>query len=696
MKVLDKPTQDFTYDSIVIGAGGGGMGLLFALHISGYLSNHKVGVIEPQEKNENDRTWCFWARESDPIVKFWQPIISKKWDHVMVQGRKKSIAPYSYYHIRSADLYKYVTGILASYDNLHWIRSRAHQVDIQQESCFVRLEGGVIQSNYVFDSRLNASQTDMLLAENTLWQSFVGWRVKLSAPIDDKETIRLMDFGIPQDGFTQFIYVLPTKDKEALVEVTRFGTDKIDPGYADKILHPWLQSHVTNYEVQEVESGAIPMHMGLNPAEASHPEGLRHIPIGTAAGNVKATTGYAIHAIFQHSMKLSEALRSSSGNFPTAFHSERFNFYDLLLLFILIHLPEWGRPIFERLFQRVSPSRVLTFLDEKTSVWQEIPLLCSLPFKPFLHALWSTIFHSPKESRQISDYYPLKLSFIAPLIIAFVALGINWLAPSTLEIIGSGALLLGLVFPGIPHGALDHCLSPAGRLKGAGLFRFILLYLLIMAAIIAVWYLSPLFGVLTFIVYSAWHFGETDLRHWGIFSPFKAWFYGFALLLFILGTHLEETGLYFQALGVSVSLSYLSDFSIEIAAMSMILVLSMGLFTSSHARYSWAQTVLILLIGSFLPLIPAFGLYFIGLHSVRGWSHLKNGLAKSSGKLMRQALPFSMGAYLIFAVLLMLKGFTDFDVQGLIPAIFVFLAAISAPHILLMHRFYGRPKSKTL
>lgn len=690
MQVLDKSSPDFIYDAVVIGAGGGGMSLLFALHHSGYLIDHKVLVIEPETKIQNDRTWCFWAKETDPIVRQWQPIISEKWDYVIVQGRKQPIAPYQYYHIRSADLYAYVTDALAVYDDLHWIRSKANQVNLSEDNnCEVILEDGAISAKYVFDSRLNSDQLQMLQEKHTVWQSFAGWRVKLSAPIDDDESIRLMDFDIPQDGYTQFIYVLPTDNNEALVEVTRFGTDKIDKLYADNILKSWLQDFDSNYEILEIESGAIPMHMGLNPIAEKHQPGLRHIPIGTSAGAVKATTGYAIHAIFQHSMKLSEALKDSTASLPTPFHSGRFNFYDRLLIYILIHFPSWGRPIFEQLFQKVSPVKVLTFLDEKTNLWQEIPLLLSLPFKPFLKALWSTTFQSSKIPRNVSDYYPLKRSFIVPLIIAFIALGMYWWTPVALEVIAPGALLIGLVFPGIPHGALDHCLSPAGQLRGMALIRFILLYLFFMAAIIALWYFSPLLGVLTFIAYSAWHFGETDLRHWGIFSPSKAWFYGLALLLFILVTHWEETNQYFKALGVNVSLVYLSDFSEEIAIMSMIIILIMGLFTSAQARYSWAQTVIILVIGSFLPLLPAFGLYFIGLHSVRGWTHLRNGLGKSSGKLMRQALPFSMGAYLMFVALFFMILYTDFDVKGLIPAIFVFLAAISAPHIIMMHRFYG-------
>lgn len=693
MQVLDKPAPDFTYDAVVIGAGGGGMSLLFALHTSGYLKDHKVLVIEPDTKIKNDRTWCFWAKETDPIVQQWRPMISQEWDYVIVQGNKLPIAPYRYYHIRSADLYSYVTDALAGYDDLHWIRSIANQVNMRQDNtCEVNLEDGVISAKYVFDSRLNSNQINMLQEEDTVWQSFAGWRVKLSAPIDDEESIRLMDFDIPQDGYTQFIYVLPTDNNEALVEITRFGTDKIDKPYADKVLKQWLQSHGSNYEIIEIESGSIPMHMGLNPVSEKHQSGLRHIPIGTSAGTVKATTGYAIHAIFQHSIKISEALQNSPERLPTPFHSARFNFYDRLLIYILIHFPGWGKPIFEQLFQKVSPVKVLTFLDEKTKLWQEVPLLLSLPFKPFLNALWSTTFQSSNEPRRVSDYYPLKLSFIVPLIIAFIALGMYWWTPTTLEIIAPGALLLGLVFPGIPHGALDHCLSPAGQLKGKALIRFVLLYLFFMVSIIALWYFSPLLGVLTFIAYSAWHFGETDLRHWDIFSPFKAWFYGFALLLFILGTHWEETSHYFQSLGITVSLSYLGDFSDEIANMSLVIILSMGLFMSAQARYSWVQTVSILVIGSFLPLIPAFGLYFIGLHSVRGWTHLKNGLGRTSGKLIRQALPFSMGAYLMFAVLFFMILYTDFDVNGLIPAIFVFLAAISAPHILMMHRFYGHSK----
>jgi len=108
------------------------------------------------------------------------------------------------------------------------------------------------------------------------------------------------------------------------------------------------------------------------------------------------------------------------------------------------------------------------------------------------------------------------------------------------------------------------------------------------------------------------------------------------------------------------------------------------------AGLSWINTIAVLAAGAFLPLIPAFALYFIGIHSVRGWMHLRKGLGASSWSLMKQALPFSMGAYFLFLLMLLFDRYFGLSFEGLIPGMFMFLAALSAPHILQMHRYYKR------
>lgn len=64
---------------IIIGSGGSGMSLLWALIKEQVCRKQTVLVIEPETKDKNDRTWCFWAHKSDDIVQDYQSIIQHSW-----------------------------------------------------------------------------------------------------------------------------------------------------------------------------------------------------------------------------------------------------------------------------------------------------------------------------------------------------------------------------------------------------------------------------------------------------------------------------------------------------------------------------------------------------------------------------------------------------------------------------------------
>jgi lycopene beta-cyclase len=680
------PDAAASYDFILIGAGGAGMCLLLALHERGGLSGKRVLVLEPERKDANDRTWCFWAKDSDPIAQSLGALASHRWDFAWVGGAQQALSPYRYYHLRSADFYAHVKNAMRQYPLVEWRQAAAEEVIEAEDVVWVQASGQRFSADRVFDSRLGPQQIQQLQqGDETIWQSFVGWRVHLTAPLSEPQAIRLMDFDIAQDGAAQFVYLLPTASDEALVEVTRFGKAPIAGARAEQLLASWIGEYLGSYEILESEAGCIPMSQCLNPAAPQHPAAARVIPIGTAAGAVKASTGYALERMYRHACGIAAALENQAP-LPTPYSKPRFAFYDRLLLWLLAHRPELGKPIFEQLFRRVPLPRVLAFLDEKSSLPQEIPLLLSLPIPPFLLALgragWAPARPTARPEALSSQGAAITLA------VAALALVLQYLVPGLLQALAPPVLLLGMVFPGIPHGALDHCLSPAGQLQGLALLRFIAFYVAIMGGILLVWLLSPPLALLAFLLYSAWHFGETDLRHWGAFRPARAWLHGAAALGFILAAHPAEFEAYLQALGLGAHRSFPPLLLKGVAAASLAGLLGTGFFIPSRAWVSWLQTLLVLLAGAFLPLLLAFGLYFIGVHSLSGWRHLQAGLKVPHAALLRQSLPFSLGAFALFALLLAVSYLAELPFEGMIPGLFVFLAAISAPHIWFMHVFY--------
>lgn len=647
------------YDLALIGAGGAGMCVLHALHEAGVLHRLRVLVLEPLVKKQNDRTWCFWAKPNDPLLQAFGKSCSHQWTTARAGGRTQALAPYIYYQIRSSDLYAQVQEEMQAYPGVEWRQEAVSTLSSSPEQMVLQTDQASYASRLVFDSRITPDQ----FQADGLWQSFTGLRIRLHRPQFDPQQLDLMRFDIPQASSTQFLYILPSSPTEALVELTRFDRRLLDPAEAWAFLHDWCGQQFGGFEIEEVENGRIPMQQ-LPVGPRHHAPGQRHIPIGTAAGAVKSSTGYALKNMYEHAQALTVALDKGSP-LPAIQQAPRFAFYDRLLLDILRRQPERGSAIFTRLFQHVPIPQVFRFLEEKSSLPQELPILAALPLPTFLAALRRAMGPS-----------------ILLMLLLLVCLLLQMLAPDSLSIVAPLLLVGGLLFPGIPHGAVDHLL--AGQPQP--LPRFIGYYLLVMLLVVALWWIFPALGLTGFLLYSAWHFGQTDFRHWELPQGGRSFLYGSALLLFLLSSHPTALTYYLNALAVPLPAL---PFTALAGGSAGLLLLGLAWIPRQH-RPSYAFTLLILFAGAALPLLLAFGFYFIGLHSARGWQHLTTQLALSNRQLLRQALPFSAAAWLMFLGLGLATRWYPISFEGWIPAFFVFLSAISAPHVLQMHRFYRR------
>ena len=87
-----------------------------------------------------------------------------------------------------------------------------------------------------------------------------------------------------------------------------------------------------------------------------------------------------------------------------------------------------------------------------------------------------------------------------------------------------------------------------------------------------------------------------------------------------------------------------------------------------------------------LPLPVAFGIYFIGQHSVQAWSHLTNQLKMNESPIWKEALPFTMGALILLVGCVWNPMTVDLRPELLI----IVGSCITLPHILCMDTFYRR------
>jgi lycopene beta-cyclase len=392
-----------SYNYTIVGAGASGLWLANAMIDNGLLDNKTLCIVENDNNKLNDRTWCYWEKNAlkEP------QIISKEWRLIkdLYGKRNNQIFPYRYYHVKSNDFYQHLKTKLKKNPNIYWKVETVKTVDkITESKLCVQTINQSWETNYAFLSALPTANKDLeteklnqyLGKQNKkifIWQSFVGYRIKTANPVFNPSEIIMMDFNVDQANATQFFYELPLSENEALVEFTRFGTEIIDYDYAINQIENRLKNKNISYQILEIEKGAIPMTPQFDQQNNSLASNQNIIYIGTLGGAIKPTTGYGFKRMFHYAEKLAEALKNEENtNLPTMKRKWRFRIYDIILLQILVDTPHLGKNIFQTLFTNQPITRILKFLDEETSVIEEIKIFSKLPLLTFIKSLFKYIF----------------------------------------------------------------------------------------------------------------------------------------------------------------------------------------------------------------------------------------------------------------------------------------------------------------
>ena len=630
------------------------------------LDKLSILIVDSALKTTSDKTFCFWAEEEAQITKDLGFLIKNSWNRIMdSSGDTHEILPYTYQHIDSLDLYDFIRDIERD-AHIGRLMANVDTVSRDADGPYIVTNEGLIRGRTIFDSRPPIFQKTKTVQKH-LYQSFIGWVIETEEDIPESDSFRLMDFDIEQNGFTQFMYVLPFSKNKALIEVTRFGNEPIDATHAETLLHEYANRNYGNFKISANEVGCIPM----SNFEIEQSNELGIIPIGAKGGQIKPSTGYAFKNMFEQSLEIADRIENELVPFQTSPQKnktkpKRFAFYDSILLTILDKTPEKGRSIFLALFQKSETNLVLKFLDEKTTVWEEVVLFSKLPLIPFLSALFQLFIHS-------KSFRP------AMLIVICLALFVLGNQTTAQNILGYGLLFIGFVTVGIPHGAIDHLIeSDNWELKGIA--KFTVNYLSKAIIMLILWLLFPPIALLFFLLFSSWHFGQTDGKNWR-FSGLTSFLWGASVLSYFLGTHTIETSAILSAIGSQF-------FNLAIPFWALLPWFCFALVTK---RMPLFLTLIWLLLSSQLPLILAFGIYFVGQHSLSSWSHSAEYLKRTTKSLWMHSLPFHLGAWALLTITMVLNTFfiqtTESEVWGIF---FIFISCISFPHVVWMHKLHLR------
>ena len=273
---------------------------------------------------------------------------------------------------------------------------------------------------------------------------------------------------------------------------------------------------------------------------------------------------------------------------------------------------------------------------------------------------------------------------------------------SNSEIISPLICFLLILTIGISHGSLDHSKGKKllNILNISNIFYFYLMYILIGVLVIILWLLLPSATLVLFLIIASYHFGKEDtdfLKDNNI--KLNQLFYflkGILIIVAPLNFHFEETVNIFKLLFLDgekfyVFLGYVENLKIIPIIFMLSLISSMYLFFKNFKFVNFSiflDFFSILILNYYLTPLLAFTFYFCFLHSIRHSISLIFELDRNDFKngfliFLKKALPLTLiTAILFISSLLVLKNYYVLD-NAILKVIFIGLASLTFPHILL-------------
>ena len=348
-----------------------------------FFKEKKILLIDADDKKKNDRTWCFW--EDKPGI--FQPIVYKEWESIDFYSSSFSgrweIAPYRYKMIRGIDLYRFVFAQISSHPNIHFLQDKVQHLRTENGRAFVQASTVEFNAQYLFNSIV--FQPELLQQKGSLLQHFKGWMISTEEEQFDSRFATFMDFRMGKPEQNAFVYVLPLTNKKALVEYTVLSSSLLSNEEYNERLTTYTSQflRIYDFKIEEKEFGVIPMSNFAFAKQSASPV----IHVGTAGGQTKGSSGYTFQFIQKQTDAIIQLLLNNKHPVKQDnLLNKRFKLYDDTLLHVLCSQQLTASKIFSDLFSRNKPQIIFKFLDNETTVIEELKIMNSVPSQIFLKA----------------------------------------------------------------------------------------------------------------------------------------------------------------------------------------------------------------------------------------------------------------------------------------------------------------------
>jgi beta-carotene 15,15'-dioxygenase len=271
---------------------------------------------------------------------------------------------------------------------------------------------------------------------------------------------------------------------------------------------------------------------------------------------------------------------------------------------------------------------------------------------------------------------------------------------STPSLIAIAAILL----IGVPHGGLDGAVArrvgwPAGT---APWILFHLSYLLLAAAVVSLWWLYPLPSLVCFLLFSALHFGSSDIRHINPPLTRASWLpllaHGGLVVIAIPAFQSSAVEPLFAVLvGANNSLWMLEQIDRLLLPWAACLFFYL-IYAVYQPRWRGAllNLCLLILLAYLLPPLVSFALYFCLWHSRTHMQRIWRSVAQDQRRRSAiETVIYSLLAYAAAALYLVLqRDVAAASAPSLVQLTFIGLAALTVPHMILIDFIHGQQEDQ--